>query len=386
MPTGHLEKRYKSSWTIVIELDRDPVTGKRKRITKSVKGTKKEAEKEMVRMLNELERGTYVEPSGMTVGEYLLHWLEAYCKPNLAPKTLQSYSYIIHQHLIPALGHIKLDKLQPLHLQEYYSKALQSGRKDGKGGLSLRSVQYHHRILHEALGHALKWQLVHRNVAEAVEAPRYKRPDVKALSPEEVNKLLAKAKEINHPDYALLVTAVYTGMRQGELLGLRWQDIDMTAGVAYVRQILQKLPGQPVMFKEPKTQAGKRQVVLSPAVIDILKAAKKQQAENRLRLGQAYQDYGLVFCRENGLPLDPFTVTHRFKKLAKLAGFPELRFHDLRHTHATLLLAQGVHPKVVQERLGHRSITLTLDTYSHVLPTLQKEAAAKVEEALKHSK
>ncbi|MEW6047865.1 MAG: tyrosine-type recombinase/integrase [Bacillota bacterium] len=369
-----------SNWTIVIDLGRDPATGKRKRLVRGFKGAKREAEQELARLLVEYEQGTQVQPSRMTVAEYLRRWLQDYCSVNLRPRTYQGYRMYVERHLIPNLGQIELGKLLPMHLQSFYSKALREGRLDGKGGLSPRSVQLIHRILHEALDHAVKWQLVPRNVADAVEAPRPRRPEMKALDPAGVRALLKAAE--GHPDEVLIHLAIFTGLRRGELLALRWEDVDLERRVLHVRQALTKLQGK-IVFQEPKSHKSRRTVALAPGTVALLRAHKRRQAENRLRLGAEYHDRGLVFCRENGEPLDPSTITHRFAALAKRAGFPGLRFHDLRHTHATLLLAQGVHPKVVQERLGHEDISTTLNTYSHVLPGLQEQAAARLEDLLR---
>lgn len=218
-----------------------------------------------------------------------------------------------------------------------------------------------------------------RNVADSVDAPRPRRPQVKVLDPEGVRSLLKAAE--GHRDYAIIHTAVYTGLRRGELVALRWSDVDLDRGVLYVRQSMQRLGGQ-FVFREPKTKKARRQVVLPRPTIAVLKAVRRQQAENKLRLGPEYKDHDLVFCNPDGTPLDPGELSHRFANLAKKAGYPGLRLHDLRHTHATLLLAQGVHPKVVQERLGHENISTTLDIYSHVLPGLQEAAVRGLEQAL----
>ncbi|MBS3886585.1 MAG: site-specific integrase [Dethiobacter sp.] len=223
----------------------------------------------------------------------------------------------------------------------------------------------------------MKWQLLSRNPADAVEAPKPSRPDMQTLGPDEVRTLLALLDK--HPDRELFISAVFTGMRQGELLGLRWSDVDLDKGMARIQQTVGWLPKQGFIFREPKTKKSRRQIVLPAMVIDAFKKRKKQQAEDKLMLGQEYEDIGLVFCTAYGQPLDPSGVSRRFKTVAKKLGRSELRFHDLRHTHATLLLSQGVHPKIVQERLGHESINITLDIYSHVLPGMQEEAVTKLE-------
>ncbi|WP_027718778.1 site-specific integrase [Desulfovirgula thermocuniculi] len=371
---GHLEKRSNKSWTIVVELGRDPVTGKRKRLKKAFRGTKKEAEKELARLLTEIEKGTYVEPTKLTFGEYLLRWLDDYCRPNLAPSTFDSYQRIIKKHIIPALGAIPMAKLQPMHLQSYYSEKL--------GALAQRTVQYHHRIIREALNHAMKWQLIPRNVADAVQAPRAKRPEISVPGLQEIKQLLEAARD--HQDYALICTAIFTGMRRAELLGLKWEDVDTNTGTISVRRTLQRLPETGFIFTEPKSQKSRRQVLIPPVLVEILKEHRRRQLENRMRLGEKYQDHGLVFPRQDGQPEDPSNISHRFKALVDKLGLSGLRFHDLRHLHATILLAQGVHPKVVQERLGHQTVTLTLDTYSHVIPTIQKEVVEKLQDLFGH--
>jgi integrase len=373
---GHIEKRRKSSWTIVIDRGRNPITNKRERIYKSVTGPKREAEKLMNEMLYQLQTGTYIDPSNLTVGEYLHRWLNTHCKTNLAPKTYHSYLCEINNHIIPELGMLSLDKLTPMHLQEYYSKKLTSGRKDGQGGLSARSVNYHHRILRTALKHATQLQLISRNPADAVVPPRFRSKEMYVLNKEQVLDFLDAIQD--HRDYKLILTAVYTGLRKGELLGLRWADVDLKKNTLNVRQQLQYISGQGIMFKTPKTEKSRRQIPLMPIVAAALKQLKKEQAQEKLIHGSDYEDNDLVFCSENGRPLDPNVLGRRFRKLARKHGHPELRFHDLRHTCATLLLAAGVDAKKVQEIMGHESISTTLDIYGHVLPTMQKEAMQKL--------
>jgi integrase len=375
-----LEKRYKNSWMIIIERGKDPVTKKRDRIFKSVEGPKREAEKIMNEMLYQLQTGTYVETNNLTLAEYLMHWFKTYCETNLAPKTLHSYQSEIYRHIIPGIGSIPLEKLTPLHLQSYYSQQLISGRLDGKGGLSPRTVLYQHRILREALKHACRWQLVFRNVADAVQAPRLKKKEMFVLSREDVLEFLEDIKD--HRDYGLILTAVYTGLRQGELLGLTWRHVDLVKKTLNVRQQLQYVAKQGYIFREPKTNKSKRQVPLTPQVVQVLKEVRKTQAEYKL-ICEEYHDHDLVFCLPNGKPLDSTNLTKRFKNLAKNHGYSELRFHDLRHTCATLLLAAGIEAKKVQEILGHESITTTLDVYGHVLPTMQREAMDRLSSFMK---
>ncbi|RJX27160.1 MAG: site-specific integrase [Dethiobacter sp.] len=328
---GHLEKRYKSSWTIVIEfgVEQEDGTLKRKRITKSVKGVKKDAQQEMARMMVELENGTYIEPDALTVKKYLEHWLEAYGTPNLAPSTLVSYKLIINKHIVPALGHILLQKLQPLQIQSYYSKALESGRIDGKRGLSQRTVQYHHRVLREALQHAVKWRLIGLNAADACEAPKPPKPEMHVLDKECVKELQKLIR--GHQDEHLIITALFTGMRQGELLGLRWQDVELEQKAIRIQQTVGYLHKLGFVFRPmAKNKKSPRQIVLPANVVSTLAKRKVICAQEKLK-EKNYAKHNLVFCTPTGEPLLPCDVGHRFKKLATTLGQPGLRFHDLRY-------------------------------------------------------
>ncbi len=382
MPTGHVEKRSKNAWSIVIDLGRDPATGRRRRIRRSVKGaTKRQAEAELRRLLGEVEQGTYVEPTRLTLGDYLRRWLDDSARPRLAPTTTANYETLIERHIIPALGRVPLAALQPLHLQEFYLGRLEGGRVRGSGGVSPRTVVLIHTVLHAALKQAVRWQLLSRNPADCVDVPRSRRPRVRTLSAEELPSFLEVIR--GHRDEHLIQMALYTGLRRGELLALRWEDVDLEARSVRVRHGLVRTDGG-MTLAGPKTKRSQRQVTVSDVALGILREVRRQQAEQKLRLGSRYHDGGYVFCNSDGSLIDPSSVTHRFADLARATGFPGLRFHDLRHTHATLLLMQGIHPKVVQDRLGHETITTTLDTYSHVLPTLQREAAAAIDAAIGH--
>ena len=332
----------------------------------------------MNEILHRLRTGTYVEINNLTVAEYFDHWLLTYCKPNLAPKTIHSYTSEINNHIKPKLGSIPLEKLTPLHLQSYYTQLLESGRLDGNGGLSPRSVLYQHRIIREALKHAFRWQLVSRNVADAVEPPRFKKKEMYFITREEVHDFLDEIK--SHRDYAIIYTAIYTGMRQGEILGLTWENVNLVTKTVFVKQQLQYVAGEGYIFKEPKTPKSKRHIPLTTGMLTLLKEIKKEQAQNKLLLSSEYDDKNLIFCQENGKPLDATNLTKRFKTLARKNGHPEMRFHDLRHTCATLLLAAGVDPKRVQEILGHESFNTTMDTYGHVLPSMKRDAMDKLSE------
>lgn len=372
-------KKYK----IVIEAGKDPSTGKRRRVTRNIDGRKPDAEREMAKIIQELEQGIYIEPSKMTVAEYLKYWLGAY-GGNLAPSTYASYERIINTHLTPGLGGIELLKLQPLQIQTYYTQKLESGRADGKGGLSNRTVRYHHTVLREALQHAVKWQMIYRNPADATEPPRSEKPDIHPLSQTELGKLLEFAD--GHKDQWLFMFAAYSGMRQGEALALTWSAVDPNAKKPYARiqQTVGYINKRGFVFRNRgKSKKAPREIALLDQAAYALRQRRKQQLGEKISAPHGkYQETDLIFTDWLGRPLDPSGLSRRFKTLATKAGFPDVRFHDLRHTYATMLLEMGVHPKIVQEILGHETIGITMDTYSHVLKGLQYETIDRVNERL----
>ncbi len=372
MARGNIEKRGENTWRIRVYLGTDP-DGKQRYYRETVHGTKKAAQQRLTELLRELDTGGFVEPSRETFAEYLERWLRDYAEHAVRPSTLRGYAMMIRRHIAPALGHIPLAKIRPMDLQQYYADALRKGRQDGRGeALSPQTVLHHHRLIHRALEQAVRWGLVARNVADAVEPPRVSRAEQRTWTPEEARQFLEALK--GHRLYALYATAIMTGMRRGELLGLQWDDVNLEAGWLSVRQALLEVEYRPRLM-ETKSRSSVRRVSIPPELVEILKAHRIAQAKERLAMGPMYEDHGLVFCQPNGRPLHPHNVSARqFPRLCEAAGVPRIRFHDLRHTHATWLLAAGVHPKVVAARLGHSSTNLTLDTYSHVIESVEREA------------
>ncbi|MBI2859681.1 MAG: tyrosine-type recombinase/integrase [Chloroflexi bacterium] len=373
---GHITRRSKNknTWSIVLDLGRDPATGKRRRQWVTVRGTKRDAERKLVELLRQLDTGGFVEPSKITVGEFLKQWLRDYAKTAVRPRTFQRYENIVQKRIIPVIGAVPLTTLKPQHVQAMYSAHLTGPRLDHRlGTLSAKTVVQHHRVLREALAYAMRLGLVARNVADAVDPPTAARHEVEFLDADAINTFLDRAR--NTPYYALFHLDIHTGLRRSELLGLRWKDVDLDLAALSVRQAMHRLRGGQTVFLEPKTSKGRRQVALSPSAVLVLRSHReKAEADNAL-LGSSLTRDSLVFSLVDGSPMSPDGVSRAFKRIAKHAGFPGVRLHDLRHSHASLMLKQGVHPKIVQERLGHATIAITLDVYSHVTPGLQEAAA-----------
>ena len=376
---GHIKQRAKGSWSIVIDLGRD-ATGKRKQKWTTLRGTKKQAQAELTRLLNEINTGEYIEPSRMLVSEYLTRWLKDYAEPSVSPKTNERYAQIIRDNINPTLGNYYLSKLKPLHIQSFYTDCLTNGRKDGKGGLAAQTVPHFHRLLHRAFSQAVKWQLLARNPVDAVEPPRPERTEMNAINEADTAQLLDKLA--GSALFSPVLFAVTTGLRRGELLALRWKDVNLDEGRITVNQSLEQTKAG-LRFKSPKTERSRRQVPLPSVTVDLLKEHKRKQNEERLRLGPVYQNNGLVFPRPDGSTMPPDSFSTNFAASIRRSGLKHIRFHDLRHSHATQLLLQGVHPKIVSERLGHSNIGITLDTYSHVLPGMQEDAVLKIDASLK---
>lgn len=335
----------------------------------------KEVQEKMEKAKSDRQKGILTEPSSKeTVGQFLERWLQDSAKMSVRPLTFESYDRVVRRHIIPDLGNTQLKKLTPAQVQGLYAKKLEAG-------LSPRSVEYIHSILHRALKQAVKWGLVSRNVCEAVDRPKVTRLEMKVLNADQVRALL-KTVEGDRLE-ALYVLAVSTGMRVSELAGLCWDAVDLEERKLKVIRQLQWINGEGFVFGEPKTKKGKRTIPLTDAAVRSLKAHRKRQNEERLALGEAWQDkHGLVFTSPIGQPLTRYAIRSQFNNRLKKAGLPKIRFHNLRHTCATLMLQAGVNVKVVSEILGHSTVTLTLDTYSHVLPLMQEDAAVKMDALL----
>jgi integrase len=368
---GCIKKRGKS-WAVIVYLGRDG-QGKR-RYKWYTHPTRREAEAHLGQLLVQAQGGWVLPPARLRFGEYLEQWLRDYAAGSVSETTCWTYEVVIRRYLKPVLGNIPLIRLTPQAIQRFFTEKLEEG-------LSSTSVHKCYRVLREALGHSVRWGLLSRNPAEMVDPPRPRRREMRVWDEEQVRLFLAEARR-SSPFYALYLTAILTGMRQGELLGLRWEDVDLALGGASIRQTFYRIGGRQ-LFKAPKSASSRRTVALPPVLVQELHGLRGQQSEHRRLLGAEYTDHGLVFCQRNGKPLHAHNLIVRdFRRIIERAGLPRIRFHDLRHCHATHLLRQGVHPKVVQERLGHSTPAITLHVYSHVLPGMQDEAARRLAERL----
>jgi integrase len=335
--------------------------------------TRREVDEKLTKAKADRDGGLVFDADGIKVGEYLERWLADSVRDTVRPTTFERYEQMVRLHISPVLGRLKLKNLTPAHVRGHYREKLDAG-------LSPRTVQYVHVTLHKALKQAVMDGLIPRNATDAVKPPQVRREEMQPLSPEQVKVLLEAARDERLE--ALYVLAVTTGLRQGELLGLKWEDVDLEARTLRVRRTLATTKGGP-QLAAPKTKSSRRTVRLTQGAVNALRSHLERQLKEIDRAGSLWRENGLIFASEAGDPLDRRYVTnHRFKPLLKQAQLPLVRFHDLRHTCATLLLGRNVNPKIVSEMLGHASIAITLDTYSHVLPNMQGEAAKAMEDAL----
>jgi integrase len=337
--------------------------------------TKEEARRNLRRARGDAERGLVFDADNLQVGEYLDRWLSDSVRDTVKATTFERYEQIARLHLKPSLGRVKLKGLTPAHVRGLYREKLEAGS-------SARTVRYIHTTLHKALKQAVMDGLIPRNATEAVTPPQSGREEMCPLTPEQAKLLLQVAHETGDRLTALYVLAIHTGLRQGELLGLKWDDVDLEDGSLQVRRTLAITKNGPVLTS-PKTTGSRRSVKLTSKAIEALKRHLERQLGEIDRIGSLWSENGLIFASEKGEPINRHNLTRRsFKPLLKRAGLPQIRFHDLRHTCATLLLTRNVNVKIVSEMLGHSTIAITLDTYSHVLPNMRDQAAAAMEEAL----
>jgi integrase len=373
---GHIRKRG-DTWTAYYFVH--GASGRRRQRSKGGFHTKKEAQPFLATALAGVNAGNYIEPTRLTLGEYLIdRWLPAK-RASIRPSTWDNYRRYIENHIVPALGMVLLQKLTADQLDRLYADKLAGGREDGRtGGLAPKTVRHLHTILHKALRDAERKHLVTRNVADAADPPRLRQAgsvEMKTWTALELRSFLDAVSDHRlAPAWTLAAT---TGMRRGEVLGLRWQDLDLDRGRIAVRQTVLSVAYE-VMLGTPKTARGRRSIALDPFTISVLRVHQQKQEAERLSMGAGYHDLGLVFPRPDGTPIHPDWFSKAFDRTVARLGLPRIRLHDLRHTHATLGLAAGIQAKIMSDRLGHSTVAFTQDVYMHVIPKMEEEAAAKV--------
>lgn len=369
--TGSITKAGRNSWAIQIYTGKGP-DGRYRRYTETIRGLKRDARERLNQLLPSLTNGIYTPPGRLTVAEVLHNWLSGYVKTNCSQRTLDGYEAIMEHHLIPALGHIQLKQLQAQAIQAYYGRACEK--------LSARTVHHHHRALSQALKYAVRQGYLGRNPCELVDPPSPRKKTMRFLTPEEVETLLSAARGNQY--YPVIYTAVSSGLRQAELLGLRWRDVDPDIMLSMsVCQVLYKRRGKNI-FKEPKTQRSRRYVRMTPKLAVFLREYKQERKALYRDSGKELELDDLVFANAEGKPMDPSYLSHSFGKLVKQLGLSGVRFHDLRHTFASLMLLQGISPKIVSESLGHASAAFTLDTYGHIMPGMDADAMGSLNKVL----
>lgn len=375
--TGQIIKKKENSWLVRIFLGRD-ANGKRKFFSKAIHGTKKDAQKFLTAKLREKDLGIFVEPASIHLNDFLDRWLEEIAKNKLRERTFDNYESLLNCHVRERIGAKRLSDIHAYEVQKLYN-----GMK--KASFSPKTIRHVHNVLSSALKQAVKWKMLIQNPCDLCELPRQEKAEMKYLSPEETTIFLEAAKDDKW--FLVFFIAIETGMRPEEYLGLQWKDVDFENKIIVVRRAVVTRKGGGFIFTEPKTTRSRRSIPLSNSMLTALKAHRRGQLEERMKRGAKYQNFDLIFASDAGTPIMHRNLLRRhFKPILEKAKLPEIRLYDLRHTTATLLLSAGENPKVVSERLGHASIVLTLDTYSHVLPSMQESATAKLETMLYRKK
>jgi integrase len=373
---GSFTRKRGNTWTTYFYVSGSE--GERRQRSKGGFATKRDAQTYLEKTVHTVHTGEYVEPARMTLAEYLLErWLPA-IETSIRPSTFDSYTRQLKLHVIPYLGRVQLQQLSVDHLDRLYAELIKHGREDGKGGLSPKTIHYLHTTLHKALRDAVRKQLLNRNVADAADPPRTSQAgnhEMQTWNPEQVRTFLAALR--GHRLEAAYLLAVTTGMRRGEVLGLRWRDIDFKQARLAVRQTLGHV-NYKLTFGAPKTMRSRRTISLDPATLAALSNHRARQRAERTALGAAYSDQDLVFAKIDGSPTHPDYFSQCFDRTVAKLPVPRIRLHDLRHTHATLGLRAGVPAKIMSERLGHANVGFTLDVYTHVIPGHDQDAANQV--------
>ena len=373
---GSIRQRSKGTWQLRYDAPATG-TGKRRYVSETVNGTKREAERTLRERLAAIENGGYVPRDKETVDAFLDRWLKTYAASNTTLRTQEGYRGNIERYINPSIGGIPLQNLTGRHIQGMYAEMLERG-------LSARTTLHVHRVLRKALADAMRWGLLSRNAADAAIPPRPERKQTDMWDAETIDQFLAAAEDSRFRD--LYKLAVWTGMRRSELAGLKWDHVDLVTCRLSVVATLQRILGRGLVEGQPKTPRSRRSIALASEAIELLHGIRGRQIEQRLDYGDLRENAGYVFAQDDGKPINPPNVSKDFGIIVRNVGLPHLTLHGLRHAHATLALTAGVNPKIVSERLGHSSIAVTMDVYSHVLPGMQEQAAQAVEELLSQAR
>lgn len=399
MPSGHVVKKGKN-WYVVLELENEDGERKRKWISVrkelglAKRATKPQAEELLERYIRDLRDGLYVEATEITVKGYLEQWLEDYVKPNVKPKTYSIYKNMVEKHIIPALGHIELAKLRKSKIKGFLAEKQKDGARADKkeGRLSNRTVEYIYVVLKSALKHAVEDELIRKNPAEGITPPRPEKTNIQYLERHHVKAFLDALRESNykfkgvvfkgHRLFPLYLLALTTGMRRGELLGLKWENIDFKKRLIRVRTSL--VDTDDGYLLQDSTKTGKERIIgpVSEKIIAVLEEHKARQAQEFLVLGRPEKDKGLVFTSMEGTPISPRNLNRQFQTLIKKLKLPEINFHALRHTCATMLIEDGVDLKTIADLLGHSNASMLLNIYSHVTSKMKDRAARAFDDLL----
>ena len=371
---GSIRKRGEKSWELTIDLGRD-TDGKRRRKFVNVKGTKGHAQQKLRELLTLTDKGIPVNTQQITFGQWLSKWMAEYVTPNTRQKTIERYEGLIQKHIAPNLGHVELTKVTPSDIQALEAKLLAQG-------MAPKGVEMVHNVISGAYKYALRMEAAWRNPAKSVTPPKSVRKEVEPPDIAKVKQILKLAKEEDHPLSPCFHVIAYTGMRRGEALGLRHQDLNLEAGTISIVQTISRSLHQGIIVQPTKTNAGRRSINLDDGTVNVLRAHIGKQLLTRMELEGAYEDNGLVFPGPLGAPLNPMAVTRAFQSFAKRLGLEGARIHDLRHFHASVMLQSGQSLVLVAKRLGHSNIATTGNIYAHLLPGWQREAANAFAEAM----
>lgn len=369
---GYVRKRG-NKWSFTVDIGKDPRTGKRKQKTQSGFKTKKEAQSALAELMNNVDKGVYIEPTKRKFKEFAMHFLENIYVNKVKASTYERTESLLRTQILPWFQEVELEKIDQFLIHDFYKEKKEEG-------LSSSYIQRMHEVLRRLLKVAYKWELIPKDIASLVEAPRLEKKEMNVWSVDQVNEFLKFTKHSRYSPVFFL--AAYTGMRKGEILGLHWNDINFEEKTIRISKTLYKVKDR-YLLHEPKTKSSIRTIYMDDDITRVLKKQRVKQNLEKLKAGNVYEDHNLVFAQETGNYVFPTAVNALFLRYIRQSGIPRIRFHDLRHTHATILLSMGVNPKIVAERLGHSSVQITLDTYSHVLPSMKKDLSEQFAKAMK---